>query len=64
MVRIGQEVTDEVEITSAAMVINCTGRPKYAAPQAEDGSLQITIAPQWASLSPIFVNWSEYPFIT
>jgi len=45
MVRIGELVTDELEITPASMHINRFIRPKYAAPQAEDGGLRIAIAP-------------------
>ncbi|MDZ4745134.1 MAG: IS66 family transposase [bacterium] len=45
MVRIGEEITDELEITPASMHVNRIIRPKYATPQAEDGSLRIAIAP-------------------
>ncbi len=44
MVCIGREVTDELEITPAAMHINRTVRPKYAAPEDEQGSQRIVIA--------------------
>ncbi len=44
MKRIGEEVTDELDITPARMHINRTRRPKYAAPEAADGSQRIVIA--------------------
>lgn len=45
MQRIGEEVTEELDITPARMHINRTRRPKYAAPQSDDGSQRIVIAP-------------------
>ena len=45
MTCIGREVTDELELTPAVMVINRTSRPKYAAPESADGSVLIVIAP-------------------
>jgi len=45
MTCIGREVTDELELTPAVMIINRTVRPKYAARQSEDGSVRIAIAP-------------------
>ena len=45
MKRIGAEVTDELELQPAKVFIKRTTRPKYAAEEAEDGSVQILIAP-------------------
>lgn len=45
MTCIGREVTDELELTPAVMVINRTSRPKYAAPESADGIVRIVIAP-------------------
>lgn len=45
MKRIGEVVTDELDITPARMHINRTKRPKYATAQMEDGSHRIVIAP-------------------
>jgi transposase len=45
MQRIGEEITDELDITPARMHINRTKRPKYATPLLEDGSQRIVIAP-------------------
>ncbi|MCO6464992.1 MAG: transposase [Bradyrhizobiaceae bacterium] len=45
MKRIGAEVTEELELQPAKVFIKRTTRPWYAAPEAEDGSVQILIAP-------------------
>lgn len=45
MQRIGEEITDVLELRPAAMYIQRTIRPKYAAQEAADGSVRIVIAP-------------------
>ena len=44
MTCIGRDVTDELELTPAVMIINRTVPPKYAARPSEDGSVRIVIA--------------------
>ena len=42
---IGREVSDELELRPAAMYVNRTTRPKYAAAEQSDGTVRIVIAP-------------------
>ena len=45
MVRIGEEITKELDLTPGQLFVHHIVRPRYAAAEAEDGSVEIVIAP-------------------